>query len=116
MGGSGCADKVLLDLFNTWQAAESKAHHIFDETNDNYDDPRYIEAEKQSSIALHEFLRKPTSSLHGVLLKLRVACRFEDYMAEALDPTCTLIGPRAIIAAMHDLENLVASKLCDKSV
>jgi len=102
-----CADKVLQELYNTWRNAESKAHQIFDELNDNESDPRYIEAEKESNIALHEFLRKPTSSLHGILLKLRVACQFEDYMAEALDPTCTLIGPRAIITAMHDLENIV---------
>jgi len=102
----GCADEVLQELYQTWRTAESKAHQIFEEIHDNESDPRYIEAEKDANIALHEFLRKPTSSLRGILLKLRVACQFEDYMADALDPTCTLIGPRAIIAAMHDLENL----------
>ena len=107
MKRSCCADEVLQALYHTWRTAESKAHRLFDESNDNYDDPRYIEAEKESHTAVHNFLRQPTSSVDGILLKLRVACQFEDYMADALDPTCTLIGPRAIIAAMHDLENLV---------
>jgi hypothetical protein len=107
MQDSGCSDHALQELYTTWRTAESKAHRIFEEINDNESDPRYIEAEKESNIALHEFLRKPTSSLQGVLLKLRIACHFEDYMADALDPTCTLIGPRAIVAAMHDLENVI---------
>ncbi len=106
--GIGCADEVLQQLYQTWRTAESKAPQIFEEIHDNESDPRYIEAGKESNIALHAFLRKPLSSLQGILLKLRVACKFEDYMADALDPTCTLIRPRAIIAAMHDLENLTS--------
>ncbi len=101
-----CSDDVLQELYRTWRRAESKAHDIYEEMNDDYNDPRCIEAERESRIKLHEFLRKPTCSLQGILLKLRVACQFEDYMADALDPTCTLIGPRAIIAAIYDLENL----------
>ena len=107
MQDSGCSDHALQELYTTWRTAESKAHRIFDQTNDDYSDLLYIEAEKQSAAALTELLRKPTSSLHGIMLKLRIACQYEDFMAEALDPACGLVAPRAIVAAMHDLENLI---------
>jgi hypothetical protein len=74
-------------------------------------DPRYAEATEHSTRALMDFLCKPTSSLYGILLKLKVACHYDDYVAEALDPACNLIAPRAIVAAMHDMENLIIVRM-----
>ncbi|MDE3038335.1 MAG: hypothetical protein KGJ21_07810 [Pseudomonadota bacterium] len=104
--GIGCADEVLQQLYQTWRIAESKAHQIFEEVNDNENDPYYIEVEKESHTALHAFLRHPTTCPHCIRLKLAVACQFEDFVSEALDPDNRLVAGRAIVAVMYDLENL----------
>jgi len=107
------SDIAIQRLFSAWCEKECRSHYILDDVHDNMADPRYAEAAENSTKALLDFLCKPTSSLYGILLKLKVACHYDDYVAEALDPACNLIAPRAIIAAMHDMENLIIVRMGD---
>ena len=100
-------DIVIHRLFTAWREAEQVARTILAEVEDDMAHPRYAIAEARSTKALQDFLHRPTSSLYGILLKLKTACQYDDYVAEALDPACQLVAPRAIVAAMHDLENLL---------
>ena len=70
-------------LFAAWCAAEFEAHRMLHEVQDDMTDPRYVEAETHSKKALLDFLRKPTSSLYGILLKLKVACKTGRTLKEA---------------------------------
>lgn len=96
-------------LFITWCRAEFSANLVLNEVEEDMLDPRYVEAEQQSQKALWDFICNPTSSLYGILLKLKVACHYDDYVKEALDPASRLVSPRAIVSALHDLENVVIS-------
>ena len=94
-------------LFIQWCRAEFKANLILHQAEDDAADPQYMEATKLAQRALWDFVCTPTGSLYAILLKLKLACHFDDYTKEAIDPTCTLVSPRAIVAALHDLENVV---------
>lgn len=103
-------------LFTAWCKAEFQANFVLNQVQEDMLDPRYLDAEKQAQKALWDFLCKPTSSLYGILLKLKVACHFDDYVMEALDPASRLVSPRAIVAAKHDLENIVIACFGAESV
>ncbi|MDX2073801.1 MAG: hypothetical protein SFX19_05480 [Alphaproteobacteria bacterium] len=94
-------------LFIKWCRAEYHANFILNQTEDEATDPRYLEATNLAQRALWDFVCTPTSSLYGILLKLKVACQFDDYTKEAIHPDSRLISPKAIISALHDLENVV---------
>jgi len=94
-------------LFDEWCKAESNSHFVLNQVADDMLHPSYIEAAKQSEQALWNFICNPTSSLQAILLKLKIACHFDDFSKEALDPANTMVAPRAIISALHDLENIV---------
>jgi hypothetical protein len=100
-------DNISHRLFTAWCEAEQAAHIILAEVEDDMSHPRYIAAEACSTKALQHFLQRPASSLYGILLKLKIACQFEDFVAEAIDPAGQLVTPRAVVAAMYDLENLL---------
>lgn len=95
-------------LYLAWREAESRACSIYDAVHDDCSHPRFIEASKKSHELLLELL-KPCPSLHAVLSKLQVACYYEDYRTDAADPQCTAVAPRAVVSAIHDLENLISS-------
>lgn len=94
-------------LFVKWCRAEFQANLILNQADDETTNPRYQEAAEQAQRALWDFVCTPTSSLYGILLKFKVACQFDDYTKEALHPESRLISPKAIISALHDLENVV---------
>ncbi len=95
------------NLFIIWCRAEFYSNLVLNQVEDDMGDPLYVEAVGKSKRALWDFLCTPTSSLYGILLKLKVACHFDDYTKDALDPQNDLVGPRAIVSALHDLENVV---------
>jgi hypothetical protein len=99
-------DKRIRDLYNAWHEAELRALHVFDEVNEDYEHPRYIEANSQAHAILMELL-KPSSSLYGALAKLKIASHCEGYLKDVEDPECTVIAPRAVISAIQDLENII---------
>jgi len=94
-------------LYAAWHEAELHALRVFDEVKEDYGHPRYVEAHGQAHAMLLALL-EPTSSLHGALIKLKIASYFEGYLKDVEDPECTVIAPRAVIAAIQDLESLVA--------
>jgi hypothetical protein len=103
-------------LFDEWCKAEINSHAVLNQVADDMQHPCYIEAVKQSDKALWNFICNPTSSLQAILLKLKIACHFDDFSKEALDPANTMVAPRAIISALHDLENIVIASLCADSI
>lgn len=107
MQSSHFSDVPSHHLFIKWCQAEFNSNLILREVENDMTDPRYGEALNQSQRALWDFICSPTSSLYGILLKLKVACHFDDYTKDALDPGNSTIGSRAIVAALHDLENVV---------
>ena len=94
-------------LFTAWCKAEFNSNLVLNQVGDDMGDPLYVDAAGKSKRALWDFICNPTSSLYGILLKLKVACHFDDYTKEALDPNCDFVGPRAVVSALHDLENVV---------
>lgn len=95
-------------LYRMWRKAEARACRIYDESNDDCNHPRFIKASQKADELLCELL-KLNPSLHAVLGKLQVACYFEDYRTDAANPHCKDIAPRAVVAAIHDLETLIGS-------
>lgn len=102
-------DSIILDLYTAWCIKEFNANCIYDEVDEDFTHPRFLKADKMAKKALNAFLHKPTASLHGILLKLQVACDCEDYITDALDPACTAVAPYAVVAAVRDLEDIVVS-------
>jgi hypothetical protein len=72
-------------LFTKWCRAEFQANLILNQNGDEVTDPRYLEAAEQAQRALWDFVCTPTSSLYGILLKLKVACQFDDYTTPGAD-------------------------------
>jgi hypothetical protein len=107
MNQQAFSDTPVHHLFIKWCRAEYNANLVLHEVSEDMLDQRYIEAEQQAHKALFDFICNPTRSLFGILLKLKVACQFDDYVSEALDPSSKLVSPRAIVAAKHDLESVV---------
>src|SRR5690348_15698286 len=101
------AEVEIETLYAVWQEAEANMHKILAEVKDDELHPDFIEAALQSDEALHAFLRYPTPSIKGVLLKLKLAANYDDYMESTLDEECKLVAPRAIVAAIRDLESLL---------
>lgn len=98
--------KSIMKLYNAWRKAEAHACEIGDVVRDDYSKPRFVEATKKSHDLLHELL-KPSSSLYGALIKLKIASYYEDYLSDVRDPECTIIAPRAVMSAIEDLESLI---------
>lgn len=105
---SSSTDKGIQDLYTAWHEAELHALRVFDEIKEDYGHPRYVEAHDQAHAILLELL-KPSSSLHGALIKLKIASYFEGYLKDIEDPECTVIAPRAVMSAIQDLESLIGS-------
>lgn len=105
---SDSTNKGIQDLYTAWHEAELHALHVFDEVNEDYGHPRYVVAYKQSHTILLELL-KPSSSLQGALIKLKIASYFEGYTKDVEDPKCTVIAPRAVLSAIQDLESLLGA-------
>ena len=103
------AENDIEQLYAAWQEAEANMHKVFAEVNDDELHPDFIEAALQSDEALHAFLRYPPPTIKGVLLKLRIAAQYDDYMEAMLDEECKLVAPRAIVAAIRDLEKLLTN-------
>jgi len=103
------AEKDIGQLYAAWQEAEANMHKVLAEVNDDELHPYFIEAALQSDEALHAFLRYPTPTIKGILLKLKVAAHYDDYMEAMMDAECKLVAPRAIVAAIRDLEALLAA-------
>ncbi len=99
-------DASIQALYHAWWESEISACNICDAVKDDYDHPRFMEATKQSHALLLKLL-KLAPSLHGALVKLKIACYYEDYLKDAADPNCTVIAPRAVVSAMQDLESLI---------
>lgn len=100
-------DKIAEKLYSAWRTAEHLAHDILMEVDDDMQHPRYLSATCDSHEKLQKFLSYPESNLTGVLLKLKTACYFEDYATDILDPSNLTVAPRAIIAAVQDLESIL---------
>ena len=103
-------------LFAAWRRDEAAAESALRRAGEDLADPAYLEAEARARQALWAFLCQPTASLLGVLRKLEIACHYEDYAREALDPASRLVSPRAILAARQDLEHLVLAAGQDEAV
>lgn len=101
-------DRIIKELYTTWCIAEFEADCVYDEVDEDFTHPRFLEAAQESRKALNAFLHTPTASLGGILLKLQIACDCEDYLTDALDPACTAVAPRAVVAATQDLAQIVA--------
>lgn len=100
-------DDVLKDrLYIAWCELEYEANCIYDEVDEDFTDPRFIEASKKSRKALDIFLRAPTVSLPSIMLKLEIACECEDFYTNAVNPDCPDVAPVAVVGAIRDLENL----------
>lgn len=104
---SSSTDKSAQALYESWRKAEAHACEICDAVKEDYSHPRFIEASKKSHIMLLKLL-KLSPSLHGALVKLKVACYYEDYLKDIADPECTVIAPRAVVSAIQDLESLIS--------
>jgi len=104
---SNSTDREIQKLYSAWHESELNALRIFDEVNEDYTHPRYVEAHNQSHALLLELLR-PSSSIYGALAKLRVASYCEGYLKDAQDPACTIIASRAIVSAIQDLEIILS--------
>jgi len=102
-------DHIIERFYTDWCIAEFEADCIYDEVDEDFTHPRFLEAAQVAREALDAFLQTPTTSLHGVRLKLEIASDCEDYLTDALDPACTAVAPRAVIAATRDLEQIVAA-------
>jgi hypothetical protein len=100
--------KSIMKLYNAWRKAEARACGMGDIVKDDYSQPRFADAVKKSHDLLHELL-KPSSSLYGALIKLKIASYYEDYLRDAEDPECTVIAPRAVVSAIQDLESLIGA-------
>ena len=98
------SDHAIHELYVAWREAEARAHRVFDEVYDDDSHPRYVEAHTDAHAMLLKLLT-PSSSLHGALIKLKIACQYEDFIKESQDLACTYIVPKAIVAALHDLES-----------
>jgi len=101
-------DHVIEELYTIWCVAEFEADCIYDEVDEDFTHPRFLEAAQVSREALNAFLQTSTASLRGILLKLQVASDCEDYLTDALDPACMAVAPRAVVAATQDLAQIVA--------
>lgn len=97
-------------LYNEWCIAEFEADCIYDELDEDFTHPRFIEANHRARDLLFKFLAHPTRSLKHVLLKIRVACDTEDYQTDAANPACRDVAPRAVVGAMLDLEALTGNR------
>ena len=103
---SDSTDEKIQGLYAAWHEAELHALRVFDEVKEDYGHPHYVEAHGQAHAMLLALL-EPTSSLHGALIKLKIASYFEDYSKDVEDPECTVIAPRAVLSAIQDLESLI---------
>jgi hypothetical protein len=99
-------DEIALLLFSGWQRLDRQAQDILTQSNDDLSDSAYVEAEKRSVEALWRFLGRPTPSIQIIALKLQIACQFEDFCQEAIDPANNRVTPRAVLSALLDLRNL----------
>jgi hypothetical protein len=102
-------DNHVEKLFAEWREAETKMHKTLADVNDNEMHPDFIEAALQSDETLYAFLRHPAATIHAVLLKLKIAAHYDDYLDYTMDEECKLVAPRAIVAAIRDLEALLAA-------
>lgn len=109
-------DAIILDLYTAWCIEEFNANCVYDEVDEDFTHPRFLKADKIARKALNAFLYKPTASLHGILLKLQVACDSEDYMTDALDVACMATAPHAVVAAVRDLEGVIRHAGCHNPV
>lgn len=100
-------DSAALGLYTAWCIEEFNANCVYDEVDEDFTHPRFLRAERKSRKALHAFLHRPTASLRCILLKLQIACDCEDYPGDILDPACMAVAPRAVMAAVSDLEMLI---------
>lgn len=94
-------------LYTNWCVAEFEADCIYEELDEDFTHPRFLEAQRHSRGLLFDFLRWRTGSLRHVLLKLQIACDCEGYLEDTLDPSCPVVAPHAIIAAATDLEAII---------
>lgn len=104
-------NEALMDkLYNRWCIAEFEADCLYDELEEDFMHPRFIEAEKRSRDLLFVFLSQRTRSLHHIFLKLQVACETEDYITDARLLNCREVAPYAVVGALEDLEMLARKK------
>src|SRR5262249_16370632 len=96
-------------LFSKWEDAEAYACSICDRVKDDYSQPKFAEADAKTRKLLQQILQLQPS-LPGILAKLKVASYCEDYPRDANDPKSTIVAPRAVMAAIHDLESLIGEK------
>jgi hypothetical protein len=101
-------DLAIQKLYSAWCEAELYACIVFEEIKEDYSHPRYVEAYNKAHAMLLKLL-KPSTSLHGALIKLKIASYFEGYLSDVENPECTTVAPQAVISAIQDLETIIAS-------
>ena len=103
----GIFDHYTHEQFVAWRIASEAEDRIAKEVNEDKNHPSYIEAQKVSDQALIRLLTSPTKLLHGTLLKLKTAAIIDGSTYDALDGENRLVAPRAIVAAIHDIEHIL---------
>ncbi len=103
----GIFDPYTHERFVEWREASEEEDRIEIAVRGNANNVLYIEAQKRTHDALISFLATPASVLHGVLLKLKAAAIIEDSISDAINSNNRLVAPRAIAAAINDIENML---------
>lgn len=100
------ADRTVREHYAAWREADELVHDLAENLGDALH-PLCIKARAVSDRALRDLLESSPPSVEGAWLKLKAACRFEDFVAEAADPACGFVAPRLIVSALRDLEALI---------
>lgn len=100
-------DHPMLQHYREWQTASREANKVLQSVKDDVEHPAYQKAQQEENETLYTFLTVETESLHGVLLKLKLACHYEGCVAEAIDPRNHYVASRALVAAIADLEGIL---------
>lgn len=99
-------DRTVRERYAAWREADELVHDFAEILGDAMH-PLCLKARAVSDRALRDLLDYSPPSAERAWLKLKAACRFEDFVAEAADPTCGFIAPRLIVSALRDLEALL---------